>query len=183
MNLLSWQNITLRKRSWDLNICNKFSNGVILRNKKNNMCSGRREKMKRGTRICFGLKLKIEWVGRGWKKLDQNDGWVKMSWIGMSWTKRYALWIQFFSITDDDFLLVPRLTTLYWQPQAAGDQGQVKEGASTQGRWRGQPEKVKKGESRTGGQNREAQNRSPDVQTSDFLTRTRKILGRSIRNR
>ena len=39
----------------------------------------------------------------------------------------------------------------------------------------------KGGESRTGGQNREAQNRSPDVQTSDFLTRTRKSLGRGSR--
>ena len=29
----------------------------------------------------------------------------------------------------------------------------------------------KKGESRTGGQNREVQNRSPDVQTSDFLVK------------
>ena len=29
----------------------------------------------------------------------------------------------------------------------------------------------KKGESRTGGQNREVQNRNPDVQTSDFLVK------------
>merc|ERR1712218_172824 len=33
----------------------------------------------------------------------------------------------------------------------------------------------------TGARHREAQNRSPDVQTSDFLTRTRKSLGRGSR--
>ena len=34
-----------------------------------------------------------------------------------SWNPKEVLYeIQFFSITDDGFLLVPRLITLYWPP-------------------------------------------------------------------
>ena len=57
-----------------INSCNKFSSGVILRNKKNNLCTRKREKMeKRGTRICFVLVLKTEWVGGLEKELNLNE--------------------------------------------------------------------------------------------------------------
>ena len=55
------------------NICNKFSNGVILRNKKNNMCSGKREKMKRGTRICFGFEVEDRVSGEGLKEVGSKN--------------------------------------------------------------------------------------------------------------
>ena len=62
-----------------INICNKFSFGVILRNKKNNLCTRKREKMeKRGTRICFVLELKTEWVGGIEKELNLNETKVGM---------------------------------------------------------------------------------------------------------
>ncbi len=61
------------KRIMRINICNKFSSGVILRNKKNNLCTRKREKMgKRGTRICFVLEMKTEWVGGIEKELNLN---------------------------------------------------------------------------------------------------------------
>ena len=62
-----------------INICNKFSFGVILRNKKNNLCTRKREKdEKRGTRICFVLKLKTERVGGIEKELNLNETKVVM---------------------------------------------------------------------------------------------------------
>ena len=62
-----------------INICNKFSFGVILRNKKNNLCTRKREKdEKRGMRICFVLKLKTEWVGGIEKELNLNETKVGM---------------------------------------------------------------------------------------------------------
>ena len=49
------------KKIMRFNICNKFSNGVILRNKKNNMCTRKREKDENGEReYVLVLKLKIE---------------------------------------------------------------------------------------------------------------------------
>ena len=67
--------------------------------------------MKNGEReYVLVLKLKIEWVGGIEKELNLNE--LK---VGME-LNRKAIWIQFFSITDDDFLLVPWLTTLYWPP-------------------------------------------------------------------
>ena len=67
------------KKIMRFNICNKFSNGVILRNKKNNLCTRKREKMeKRGTRICFVLELKTEWVGGIEKELNLNETKVGM---------------------------------------------------------------------------------------------------------
>ena len=41
------------KKIMRFNICNKFSNGVILRNKKNNVCTRKREKMKAGNENMF----------------------------------------------------------------------------------------------------------------------------------
>ena len=63
-----------------INICNKFSSGVILRNKKKTICVQEREKKmeKRGTRICFVLELKTEWVGGIEKELNLNETKVGM---------------------------------------------------------------------------------------------------------
>ena len=66
-----------------INICNKISTGAILRSKKNNLYSGKGEKMKqeKGGKH-FGSSLKIEQVGRG----------------GKSWAKSFITWIGVESI-------------------------------------------------------------------------------------
>ena len=123
MNLLSWQNITLRKRSWELNICNKFPIGVILRSKKNNMCSGKREKDETGNENMFWFEFEdrvsgegLKEVGSKWVGRKEVRSWVQ--WIekvgsnGLKGVKsrreelnQVALWIQFFGITVMIFLL------------------------------------------------------------------------------
>ena len=62
-----------------INICNKFSSGVILRKQEKQSVYKKREKWeKRGTRICFVLELKTEWVGGIEKELNLNETKVGM---------------------------------------------------------------------------------------------------------
>ena len=107
MNLLSWQNITLRKRSWELNICNKFPIGVILRSKKNNMCSGKGEKDETENEKMFWFKFEDRVSGEGLKELGEKEwelgssglkrldpmAWKELNPEGRSWIK----WLYEFS--------------------------------------------------------------------------------------
>ena len=101
MDLLSWQNITLRKRSWELNICNKISTGAILRSKKNNLCSGKGEKDETENEKMFWFKFEDRASGEGLKELDEKKwefgssglrrldpmAWKELNPEGRSWIK------------------------------------------------------------------------------------------------
>ena len=111
MDLLSWQNITLRKRSWELNICNKFPIGVILRSKKNNMCSGKGEKDETENEKMFWFKFEDRVSGEGLKELDEKKwefgssglkrldpmAWKELNPEGRSWIKwlyEFSSWVS-----------------------------------------------------------------------------------------
>ena len=111
MDLLSWQNITLRKRLWDLISATNFQMVLYYETRKTICVQGREKRWKTGNENMFCFEVEDRMGGRDWKGIEfkwdkgrygvESEGWKELeSKGGVSYNPNGVLYeIQFFSIT------------------------------------------------------------------------------------